>query len=59
MAYFFACPLNERGCAVSYVRSVLQPNEKVLITGRLHWIVYIRAILFLIVGTALVALKTI
>src|ERR1039458_8035283 len=57
MAYFFACPLNERGCAVSYVRSVLQPNEKVLITGRLHWIVYIRAILFLIVGTALVALE--
>jgi uncharacterized membrane protein YdbT with pleckstrin-like domain len=57
MAYFFACPLNERGCAVSYVRSVLQSNEKVLIIGRLHWIVYIRAILFLIVGTALVALE--
>ena len=42
---------------MSYVRSVLQPIEKVLITGRLHWIVYIRAILFLIVGTVLVALE--
>ncbi len=42
---------------MSYVRSVLQPSEKVLITGRLHWIVYIRAILFLIVGTVLVALE--
>ena len=57
MAYFCACPLNQLGCAVSYVRSVLQPNEKVLITGRLHWIVSSRAILFLIVGTALVALE--
>ena len=42
---------------MSYVRSVLQPNEKVLITVRLHRIVYICAILFLIVGTALVALE--
>src|ERR1035437_5068203 len=57
MAYFPVCLLNQRDCAVSYVRSVLQPNEKVLITGRLHWIVYIKAILFLIVGTALVALE--
>src|ERR1039458_5307846 len=57
MAYFLVCLLNQRDCAVSYVRSVLQPNEKVLITGRLHWIVYIKAILFLIVGTTLVALE--
>ena len=42
---------------MSYVRSVLQPNEKILVIGRLHWIVYIRAILFLIVGTTLVALE--
>ena len=42
---------------MSYVRSVLQPNDKVLITGRRHWIVYIRAILFLIVGTVLVVLE--
>ena len=41
---------------MSYVRSVLQPNEKIIITGRLHWIVYIRAILLLVIGTALVAL---
>ena len=57
MAYCCACPLNQRGCAVSYVRSVLQPNEKILVTGRLHWIVYMRAILLLIVGTTLVALE--
>jgi len=25
---------------MSYVRSVLQPNEKILVIGRLHWIVY-------------------
>ena len=42
---------------MSYVRSVLQPNEKILVTGRLHWIVYMRAILLLIVGTTLVALE--
>jgi uncharacterized membrane protein YdbT with pleckstrin-like domain len=42
---------------MSYVRSVLQPNEKILVIGRLHWIVYIRAILFLIVGAILVALE--
>ena len=43
---------------MSYVRSVLQPNEKILVIGRLHWIVYIRAILFLIVGAVLVALES-
>jgi uncharacterized membrane protein YdbT with pleckstrin-like domain len=42
---------------MSYVNSVLQPNEKVLIVGKLHWILYIKAILFLIVGTVLVALE--
>jgi uncharacterized membrane protein YdbT with pleckstrin-like domain len=42
---------------MSYVNSVLQPNEKVLIVGKLHSILFIKAILFLIVGTVLVALE--
>jgi len=41
---------------MSYVRSVLQPNEKILVIGRLHWIVYMQAILLLVVGILLVAL---
>ncbi|MEP7239798.1 MAG: PH domain-containing protein [Devosia sp.] len=27
---------------MSYVETVLQPNETVLVTGRMHWIVYAR-----------------
>jgi uncharacterized membrane protein YdbT with pleckstrin-like domain len=42
---------------LSYLRSILQPNEKILIIGRLHWIVYTRAIIFILVGTILVALE--
>jgi hypothetical protein len=34
----------------SYADSVLQSNEKVIIVGRLHWIVYARSIFFLVVG---------
>jgi len=41
---------------MSYVRSVLQPNENILVIGRLHWIVYMQAILLLVVGMLLVAL---
>ena len=41
---------------MSYVRSVLQPNEKILVIGRLHWIVYMQAILLLVIGILLVAL---
>jgi uncharacterized membrane protein YdbT with pleckstrin-like domain len=41
---------------MSYVRSILQPNEKILVIGRLHWIVYMQAILLLVVGILVVAL---
>jgi uncharacterized membrane protein YdbT with pleckstrin-like domain len=41
---------------MSYVRSILQPNEKILVIGRLHWIVYMQAILLLVVGILIVAL---
>ena len=42
---------------MSYVRSILQPNEKILIVGKLHWIVYIRSILLLGIGAIFLALE--
>ena len=38
---------------MSYVSKVLQPEETVIGTGRLHWIIYGKAILVLIVGGAI------
>lgn len=35
---------------MSYIRSILQPNEQILIVGKLHWIVYIQSILCLGAG---------
>ncbi len=40
---------------MSYVNSVLQPGERVMLRGQLHWIVYWQAILFLVLGVVLVA----
>src|SRR5260221_6179430 len=40
---------------MSYVNSVLQPGERVIMRGHLHWIVYWHAILFLVLGIVLVA----
>ena len=42
---------------MSYVKSVLQPNEQIVMMGRLHWIVYNRAIWYLIVGIILFLLE--
>jgi len=39
---------------MSYAKSVLQPGETIIATGRLHWIIYNRAIFFLVMGVALV-----
>ena len=39
---------------MSYIRSVLQPNEQIVMIGRLHWIIYGRAILFALAGLAAV-----
>ena len=39
---------------MSYAKSVLQPGEQIILTGRLHWIAYWYAIVFLVLGTALV-----
>jgi len=35
---------------MSYVASVLQPGERVVVMGRLHWIVYWCAIVLLVLG---------
>jgi uncharacterized membrane protein YdbT with pleckstrin-like domain len=43
--------------AMSYVKHVLQPDEKVAIIGRVSWIVYHRAICFLIGGIVLIAFE--
>jgi uncharacterized membrane protein YdbT with pleckstrin-like domain len=40
---------------MSYVNSVLQPGERIIMRGHLHWIVYWHAILFLVLGVVLVA----
>jgi uncharacterized membrane protein YdbT with pleckstrin-like domain len=42
---------------MSYVRSVLQPNEKILIIGKLHWILYVPALLALMVVITLAVAK--
>jgi uncharacterized membrane protein YdbT with pleckstrin-like domain len=39
---------------MSYVASVLQPGERVVVTGRLHWIVYWHAIVLLVLGLVLI-----
>ena len=44
---------------MSYVRSVLQPGEKIIMVGRLSWIVYHRAIFLLFVGIILIVLERI
>ena len=42
---------------MSYMKSVLQPNEQIVMIGRLHWIIYHRAFWFLIAGIILLLLE--
>jgi membrane protein YdbS with pleckstrin-like domain len=42
---------------MSYAKSVLQEGETIVATGRLHWIIYWPAIVFLVAGTMLVWLE--
>ena len=35
---------------MSYVTSVLRPDETILAIGRMHWIVYVRGVVVLVVG---------
>jgi len=41
------------------VKHVLQPGEKILVDGRLSWVLYIPAILYLVGGAILVAIENI
>ena len=43
---------------MSYVAKVLQPDEHVMHVGRLHWIMYLPAILVLCVAVAVLAIPT-
>ena len=40
---------------MSYVNSVLQPGERIVMRGHLHWIVYWQAILFFILQRDFIA----
>jgi len=42
---------------MSYAKSVLQPGETIIATGRLHWIIYGWAVSYLIAGTVLIVLE--
>jgi uncharacterized membrane protein YdbT with pleckstrin-like domain len=42
---------------MSYVRHVVHPSEKIIAVGRLSWIIYRRAIAFLLAGIVLVILE--
>jgi membrane protein YdbS with pleckstrin-like domain len=43
---------------MSYVRHVLQPGEKILVDGRLSWVLFLPAIFYLIVGVILIAVES-
>jgi len=42
---------------MSYVKDVIQPGEKILVDGRLSWVLYVPAILYLIAGLVLIAVE--
>lgn len=42
---------------MSYAHSVLQPGEKILMIGKLHWIAFDRAAFFLLCGLVLVGVE--
>jgi len=46
-------PRDDQELPVSYISSVLQPGEQIRAIGRLHWIVFGRAILLAVVAFAL------
>ena len=41
---------------MSYVTSVLQPDEKIIATGHVHWIIYIRGLIVLVVALLIYAI---
>ena len=40
---------------MSYVSEILQPSEKILSIGKLHWMIYLPAIMWMIVGVITVS----
>jgi uncharacterized membrane protein YdbT with pleckstrin-like domain len=42
---------------MSYLKSILQPGERIIMVGKLHWIIYGRTISLVIVGAVLVILE--
>lgn len=42
---------------MSYIKHVIQPGEKIIMIGRLSWIVYYRTIWYVIIGVVLVVLE--
>ncbi len=40
---------------MSYVKHILQPDEKVVVIGRLHWIIYAHAILWFLCASGAAA----
>jgi uncharacterized membrane protein YdbT with pleckstrin-like domain len=43
---------------MSYAKSVLQPGERMIVSERLHWIIYGWAILYLVAGVVLVGVES-
>ena len=42
---------------MSYIKHVLQPGETIVMVGKLHWIVYQRALGYLLIGVILLVLE--
>lgn len=40
---------------MSYIQKVLQPGETLVYVTRLHWLVYVRAVIFLVIAVAFAA----
>jgi len=43
---------------MSYVKHVIQPGEKILVDGRLSWVLFFPALFYLIVGLILIVVET-
>ncbi len=42
---------------MSYVQTVIRPDETILATGRMHWIVYVRGVVVAFVGLVLLFVR--
>jgi hypothetical protein len=47
--------LPNEGSIMSYVQKILQPDEQIVYRAPIHWVVYLRSILLLILGGAVLA----